>query len=129
MILKNIILQLMNNSVFWKNHGEFNKTQSHETCNIRKKKKLFSARIKYHRTNFFPENLLAIEVRKSQIFMNKPAYLGLSILELSKTVMYEFRHDYMKPKYKEKSQTILYRQRQYILQIQFRCLHRNPKYF
>ena len=52
---------------------------------------------------------MAIEVRKSQIFMNKPVYLGLSILELSKTVMYEFQHDYMKPKYKEKSQTILYR--------------------
>ena len=99
----------MKSSVFWKNHGEFNKTQNHETCNIRKKKKLFSARIKVHRTNFSPENLLAIEVRKSQIFMNKPVYVGLSILELSKTVMYEFWHDYMKPKYKEKSQIILYR--------------------
>ena len=33
--------------------------------------------------------------------MNKPVYLGLSILNLSKTVMYEFWYDYLKPKYGE----------------------------
>ena len=40
--------------------------------------------------NFFRENLLAIEMKKTQITMNEPAYLQLSILNLSKTVMYEF---------------------------------------
>ena len=40
--------------------------------------------------NFFRENLLAIEMKKTQITMNEPAYLQLSILDLSKTVMYEF---------------------------------------
>ena len=45
------------------------------------------------------ENLLAIEMRKTQIVINKPAYLGLAILELSKILMYEFEHDYVKPKY------------------------------
>ena len=44
-------------------------------------------------------NLLAIEIKKTQILMNKPAYLGLSILELSQIVLY----DYMKPKYEEKA--------------------------
>ena len=38
-------------------------------------------------------------MRKTQILVNKPVYLGLSILDLSKTVMYEFRYDYVKPKY------------------------------
>ena len=38
-----------------------------------------------------------------KIVINKPAYLGLSILELSKILMYEFWHDYVKPKYCEKS--------------------------
>ena len=42
----------------------------------------------YHTARFFTEILLTIEVKKSQILMNKPAYLGLPILELSKTVMY-----------------------------------------
>ena len=42
----------------------------------------------YHTTKFFTENLLTVEMKKTQILMNKPVYLGLSILNLSKTVMY-----------------------------------------
>ena len=52
-------------------------------------------------TTFFTENLLATGMRKTQILMNEPIYLGLAILELSKTVMYEFQYDYVKPKYGE----------------------------
>ena len=44
----------------------------------------------YQSAKFFSENLLAIEMRKTQLFMNKPVYLGLSILELSKIVMHKF---------------------------------------
>ena len=40
--------------------------------------------------------------------MNKPVYLGLSILGLSKTVMYEFWYDYVKPKYGENAKLLLY---------------------
>ena len=54
----------------------------------------------YH-TKFFTENSLAIEKRKTQRSMNKTVYLGLSILDLSKTVIYEFWYDYAKPKYSE----------------------------
>ena len=43
--------------------------------------------------------LLAIETKKKKVKMNKPVYLGLLILEISKTLMYEFWYDYMKPKY------------------------------
>ena len=56
---------------------------------------------KCHTTKFFSENLLAIEMRKTQIIMNKPVYLGLSILDLSKTVTYKFWCDYVKLKYDE----------------------------
>ena len=49
---------------------------------------------------------MAIEMRKTQILMNKPVYLGLSILDLSKTVMYEFWYDYVKPKYGENAKLI-----------------------
>ena len=48
-------------------------------------------------TKFFSEHLLAREMKKTQkILINKPVYLGLSILELSKIVMYEFWYDYEK---------------------------------
>ena len=52
----------------------------------------------YHTTKFFEESPFVTEIRKSQILMNK-SYLGLSILDLSKTVMYEFWCDYVIPKY------------------------------
>ena len=38
-------------------------------------------------------------MKKIEVNMNKPVYLGLSILEISKTLMYEFWYDYIKPKY------------------------------
>ena len=42
-------------------------------------------------------------MKKTQIFMKKPIYLGLSILELSRISMYEFWYDYVKPKHGEKA--------------------------
>ena len=45
---------------------------------------------------------------KTQILMNKVVYLGVSILDLSKTIMYEFWYDYVKPKYGENGKTLLY---------------------
>ena len=56
----------------------------------------------YHTTKFFTENLLAIEMKKTEILMNTPVCLGLSILELSKILMHEFWYDYVKPKYSGK---------------------------
>ena len=44
----------------------------------------------YHTTKFFTENLLAIEMKKTESLMNKPVHLEFSILELSKILMYEF---------------------------------------
>ena len=53
----------------------------------------------YHIINLISEDLSIIEMKKIKVRMNKPIYLGLSILEISKTLMYEFWYDYMKPKY------------------------------
>ena len=57
----------------------------------------------YHTTKFFTELLLPIEMKTTEILMNKPVHLGLSVLELSKILMYEFRYDYVRPKYGEKA--------------------------
>ena len=56
-----------------------------------------------HTTTYFTENLLAVEMKKTQILKNKPIYLALPILKLSKILMYEFWYDYVKPKYGEKA--------------------------
>ena len=49
--------------------------------------------------NYILEDLSIIELNKTKVKMNKSIYLGLSILEISKLLMYEFWYDYMKPKY------------------------------
>ena len=51
---------------------------------------------------FFTENVLAIEMRKTEILINKPVCLRISVRELSKILMDEFCYDYLKPKYGEK---------------------------
>ena len=53
----------------------------------------------YHTTKWFSEDLFAIEMKKTKVKINKPVHLGLSILDISKTLMYEFWYDYFKPKY------------------------------
>ena len=57
----------------------------------------------YQITKHFSKNLLAIEMKMAKVRMSKPMYLGKSILDISKTFMYEFWHDYIKPKYKDKA--------------------------
>ena len=57
----------------------------------------------YHTTKYFSESLMAIEMKKTKVKMNKPIYLGMSILDISKTLMYEFWYDYIKPKYQDKA--------------------------
>ena len=57
----------------------------------------------YHTAKYFSDNLLAIEMKKIKVKMNKPVYGGLSILEISKTLMYEFWYGYVKPKYQDKA--------------------------
>ena len=53
----------------------------------------------YHTLNYISEDLSIIEMKRTKVKMNKPIYLGLSILEISKLLMYEFWYDYMKLKY------------------------------
>ena len=45
---------------------------------------------------------MAIEMKKTKVYMNKPVYVGQAVLDLSKTLMYEFWYDYIKPKYGDK---------------------------
>ena len=53
----------------------------------------------YHTTKHFSENVLAIEMRKAKVILDKPIYLGQAIPDISKKLMYEFWYDYIKPKY------------------------------
>ena len=57
----------------------------------------------YHSSKRISKDLMIIEMRKVEVKMNKPIYLGQAILDISKTLMYEFWYDYIKPKYGDKA--------------------------
>ena len=102
LIFKNFF-KLMNNAVFGKTMENVRKHRDIKLVTTERRRNYFLSEPKFHTTKFFTENLLAIQMEKTEILMNKPVHLGLSMLELSKILMYEFWYDYVKPKYSEKA--------------------------
>jgi len=56
----------------------------------------------YERTTIFSEDLVAVHMKKTELVFNKPVYLGMSIRDISKTLMYDFHYNYIKKKYGQK---------------------------
>ena len=83
-------------------------TYRYKTCHNRNEKKLFGARTKLSYYKVFHRKLISNRNEKTEKLMNKPVYLGLSILELRKISMHEVWNDYLKRKYDEKTK-LLYR--------------------
>ena len=82
--------KLMINVLFRKTRENVRKHRDVKLATTEKGRDQLVSKPKYQTANFFAEYLLAIEMKKTQIFMNKTVYSGLSILELSKILMYEF---------------------------------------
>ena len=91
--------KLMNNSVFGKKMENVRKHRDIKLVTTDKRRNELVSEPNHHTTKLFSENLLAIEMKNTKVKMNKPAYLGATILDVSKTLMYEFWYDYVKPKY------------------------------
>ena len=91
----------MNNSVFWKTMENIRKHRDIKLVTTDKKRSKLVSEPNYHTINLISENLSIIEMKKTKVKMNKPIYLGLSILEISKILIYEFWYDYMKPKHND----------------------------
>ena len=81
-------LQLINNSVSGKTMENVRKHRDVKLVTTGERRNQLVSEPNYHTTKWFSENLLAIEMKKIKVRMNKPVYLGLSILEISKTLMY-----------------------------------------
>ena len=96
--------KLMNNSVYGKTMENVRKHRDIKLVTTEEQRSKLVSETNYHTTKHFTENQLAIEMKKTKVKMNKPLYLGMTILDISKTLMYEFRQDCVKPKY-----TMLYR--------------------
>ena len=96
-------VKLMHNSVFGKTMENVRKHRHIKLVTTEEKRIKLVSEPNYHTTKQFSENLLAIEMKKTKVKMNKPVYLGMSILDISKTLMYKFWYDYFKPKYGDRA--------------------------
>ena len=68
--------------------------------------KKIAAKPNYERTTIFDKNLVAIHMKKTSLIFNKPVYLGMCILDISKTLMFDFHYNYIKKKYDEKAKLL-----------------------
>ena len=93
------LFTLMNNSVFGKTMENIRKHRDIKLVITDKRRSKLVSEPNYHKINYISEDLSIIEMNKTKVKMNKPIYSRLSILEISKILMYEFWCDYMKPKY------------------------------
>ena len=91
--------KFMNNEVFGKTMENVRKHRDIKLVTTDKKKSKLVSEPNYHTMNYISEDLSIIEMKRTNVKMNKPIYLRLSILEISTLLMYEFWYDYMKPKY------------------------------
>ena len=95
------LFKLMNNSVFGKTMENVRKHKDIKLVTTDRNRSKLVSEPNYHTINLISEDSSIIEMKKTKVKMNKPIYLGLSILEISKTLTYEFWYDYIKPKYND----------------------------
>ena len=95
--------KLMNNSVFGKTMENVRNHRDIKLVTTNEKRNKLVSEPNYHTATQFSENLMAIEMKKTRVVLNKPIYLGQAILDISKTLMYKFWYDYIKTKYGDKA--------------------------
>ena len=99
--------KLMNNSVFGKTMENIRNCVNVKLVNTEEElKKLVAKPNLKSPPKIFSENLVSVHLKKTSLTMNKPVYLGMCILDLSKTIMYDFHYNYIKPKYEEKAKLL-----------------------
>ena len=98
--------KLMNNSVFGKTMENIRNRVDVKLVNTKEKLRKLVANPNFRSRKIFSENLVSVHMKKISLTMNKPVYLGMCILELSKTIMYDFHYQYIKPKYGEKAKLL-----------------------
>ena len=91
--------KLMNNSVFGKTMENIRNRVDVKLVNTENKLRKLVAKPNFKSCKIFNENLVSVHMKKTSLTMNKPVYLGMCILDLSKTIIYEFYYNYLKQKY------------------------------
>ena len=95
--------KLMNNSVFGKTMENIRNRVNVKLVNTEERARKLISKPNFRSRKIFSENLISVHMKKTSLTMNKPAYLGMCILDLSKTIMYDFYYNYIKQKYGDKA--------------------------
>ena len=98
--------KLMNNSVFGKTIENIRKRQNIKIIHDRKLALKLSSRPNFDRCTIFDKHLIALHMLNTEIYFNKPVYVGQAILDLSKTLMFNFHYNYIKKKYHNKAELL-----------------------
>ena len=98
--------KLMNNSVFGKTMENIRNRVNIKLVDTGEQFKKLAAKPNYESRKIFNENLVSVHMKKTSLTMNKPVYLGMSILDLSKTLMFDFHYKYIKPKYNKQAKLL-----------------------
>ena len=98
--------KLMNNSVFGKTMENIRKRVDVRLVTSKEKLLKLASKPTYVSSKIFNENLVAVHKIKETLTMNRPAYVGMCILDLSKTLMYDFHYNYIKHKYGNKAKLL-----------------------
>ena len=88
------LFKLMNNAVFGKILENARKHRDIKLVTTGKRRNQLVSEPNYHKTKYFSENLMAIEMKKTKVKMNKPIYLGMAMLDISRTLIYEFWYNF-----------------------------------
>ena len=100
--------KLMNNSVFGKTIENIRKRQNITLVDNREKAVKLSSRPNFERATIFDRNLIAIHMKKTEVYFNKPVYVGQAILDISKLLMFDFHYNYIRKKYSYESAKLLF---------------------
>ena len=96
--------KLMNNSVFGKTIENIRKRQNVILVDNKDMAYKLSSKPNFDRSTIFDENLIACYMKKSEVYFNKPIYVGQAILDLSKTLMFDFHYNYIRDKFGDKAE-------------------------
>ena len=95
------LFKLMNNSVFGKTMENVRNRVSIELVKDAERAAKLVNKPNFEELKIFDEFLIAVKMRKTKVWMNKPVYVGMSILDLSKTLMFSFQYEYVKKKWEK----------------------------
>ena len=100
--------KLMNNSVFGKTIENIRKRQNVFLVDNRAKAVKLTSQPNFERVTIFDRKLVAIHLKKTEVYFNKPVYVGEAILDLSKLLMFDFHYNYIRNKYSYKKAKLLF---------------------